>query len=93
MSNIKSRLKVPPPAPFMADFVPFSQLWNGASAPYPSEHSARWALRKLQVELAQAQAVALHRNMLLVHLAKFEAVAQSAALKAFSIRAISGNCE
>lgn len=87
MSTITSKLKGVPAVPFMADFVPLKQLWEGASAPYPSEYSARWALRKLRAELAQTQAVALHRNNLLVHPARFAEVAQRAAIEAFSNKA------
>ena len=84
MSIIKS--KGTPAVPFMADFVPLEKLWEGANAPYPSEHSARWAVRKLRDELALAQAVALHRSRLMVHPQRFAQVAEKAAIAEFSNR-------
>ena len=87
MSMIKSKVKGVPAVPFMADFVPLNQLWAGANPPYPSEFSARWAVRKLRDELARAQAVALHRSRLMVHPQRFAQVAEKAALKEFSVRA------
>ena len=86
MSTIKSKIKGAPSVPFMADFVPLEQLWEGTNAPYPSEHSARWALRKLRDDLAQAQAVALHRSRLLVHPVRFAEVAEKAAIAEFANR-------
>ncbi len=85
MSVIKS--KGMPGVPFMAEFQPLKSLWDGQNAPYPSEHSARWALRKLRDDLAQAQAVALHRSRLMVHPQRFAQVAEKAALAEFSNRA------
>lgn len=87
MAIIKSKTKGGPTAPFMADFVPLSQLWEGAGAAYPSEYSARWAMRNLREDLAKAQAVALHRNRLMIHPQRFAQVAERAALADFSSRA------
>lgn len=87
MSIIKGKLKGAPSVPFMADFVPLQTLWEGTNAPYPSENSARWAMRKLRDQLARAQAVALHRSRLLVHPQRFAAVAEQAAIAEFSNRA------
>ena len=86
MLNIKSRAKGSPSAPFMADFLPLNSLWEGNQAPYPSEHSARWAMRKLRPELASAQAVAVHRSRILVHPQRFAAVAERAAIAQFCDR-------
>lgn len=86
MLIIKSKVKGVPSAPFMADFQPLKSLWDGANAPYPSEYSARWAVRKLRDELAQAQAVALHRSRLMVHPQRFAEVAERAAIAEFSSR-------
>ena len=85
MLIIKS--KGAPGVPFMAEFKPLKSLWEGANAPYPSEYSARWAVRKLRDDLAKAQAVALHRSRLMVHPQRFAAVAEKAALAEFSNRA------
>ena len=90
MSTIKGKVKGAPAVPFMADFVPLEKLWDGPQAPYPSEYSARWAVRKLRTELAQAQAVALHRSRLMVHPQRFAQVAQDAAIDEFSRRASHG---
>ena len=90
MSIIKSRIKGGASVPFMADFVPLEKLWDGPNAPYPSEYSARWAVRKLRDELAKAQAVALHRSRLMVHPQRFAQVAQDAAIDEFSRRASHG---
>jgi hypothetical protein len=91
MSTIKSKVKGTAAVPFMADFVPLEQLWEGTNAPYPSEHSARWAVRKLRDELAKAQAVALHRSRLMVHPQRFALVAEQAAIAEFSNRLLSNS--
>ena len=89
MSTIKSKVKGAPAVPFMADFVPLEKLWEGANAPYPSEHSARWAVRNLRDDLVTAQAVALPRSRLLVHPQRFAQVAEQAAIADFSNRSLS----
>lgn len=82
MSSIK--IKGGQPVPFMADFLPLKSLWDGPAAPYPSEFAARWAIRKMRLELAEARAVAMHRNRLMVHPQRFAAVAEDAAVQQFS---------
>jgi hypothetical protein len=69
---------------FMAEFVPFECLWEGADAPYNSEFAARWAIRKMRPELAAAKAVAKHRNRLMVHPQRFAVVAENAAIQQFA---------
>lgn len=71
----------------MVDFVPLNNLWEGADAPYPSEFSARWAVRKLRDDLAREQAVAVHCSRLMIHPQRFAQVAERAALAEFSSRA------
>ena len=44
----------------LAGFLPKSALWLGDDAPFPSQASAEWALRRHRVELKRAQAVAMH---------------------------------
>lgn len=88
MASIKSRIRGAPSVPFMAEFQPLRSLWDGANAPYPSEYSARWAVRKLRNQLAEAQAVAVHRSCLMVHPQRFAQVAQQAAIEEFSRRSI-----
>lgn len=83
MSIITTKAKGSPSAPFMAEFLPLNSLWEGSQAPYPSEHSARWALRKLRNELASAQAVAVHRRRIMVHPQRFAEVAEQFAITEF----------
>lgn len=47
-----------------ADFQPLRTLWEGEAAPYPSEQSARWAIRQLNARLSAVGALGLHRGML-----------------------------
>lgn len=82
MSSIK--IKGGQSVPFMAEFLPLKNLWDGPEAPYPSEFAARWAIRKMRLELAEACAVAMHRNRLMVHPQRFAAVAENAAVQQFS---------
>jgi hypothetical protein len=86
MSIIKSKTRGVQATPFMADFQPLRALWEGANAPYPSEHSARWELRKLRDQLVQHQAVALHRGRTLIHPTRFAEVAEKAAIEQFANR-------
>lgn len=72
--------------PVLAEFQPMRSLWEGSPALYPSQSSARWELRKLRAELAQAQAVALHRGRILVHPQRFVEVVERAALAGFADR-------
>lgn len=82
MSSIK--IKGGQSVPFLADFLPLKSLWDSPAAPYPSEFAARWAIRKMRNELAEARAVAMHRNRLMVHPQRFAAVAEDAAVQQFS---------
>lgn len=67
---------------FMTDFEPLAVLWNGENAPFPSEVSARWAMRQLRSQLAQAGALAVHRGRIFVRLQSFTEVAQRMAIEA-----------
>lgn len=64
-----------------AEFQPLRTLWEGPDAPYPSEQSARWAIRQLDGRLAQVGALGLHRGMLYVHMAKFVVLARQHAIE------------
>jgi hypothetical protein len=64
-----------------ADFHPLRTLWAGEAAPYPSEQSARWAIRQLDARLAAVGALALHRGMLFVHRQKLVEVAREHAIQ------------
>jgi hypothetical protein len=85
MSIIKSNIEGVPAVPFMADFEPAKSLWDGPCAPYPSEFSARWALRKLREKLVKEQALAMHRGRLMIHRRRFAEVAERVAIEEFSI--------
>lgn len=87
MTASKEAARAEPPPAFLADYKPFSTLWQGDAALYPSEQSARWAVRTLGAELAKAQAVAIHRRALLVHPERFAKVAGDVALARFQRRA------
>jgi hypothetical protein len=87
MSGLKSKVKVAPAVPFLVEFKPLHCLWEGPQAPYPSEHSARWALRKLHGKLGLAEAVAIHRGSLYIHPERFARVAEQAAIMEFSAKA------
>ena len=71
---------------FLPEFQPLSALWEGTDPPYPSEFSARWALRKMRTPLAQASAVAIHRGRVFVHPQRFADVAEKDAIAAFTGR-------
>lgn len=75
-----------PAVPLMPEWRPICALWDGSDAPYPSEHSARWDLRKLQGALAQAQALAIHRGRIYVHPERFARVKELAAVDSFAQR-------
>jgi hypothetical protein len=70
----------------MAEFQPFGVLWGDANAPYPSEPSARWAIKKLRAELVEAQAIAYHCGALMIHPHRFAQVAELAAIREASNR-------
>lgn len=78
-----SKIKGAPAVPFMPEFKPLASLWTGPGAPYPSEFSARWAVRKHREELARAQAMAVHRSRLMVHPVRFAQVLEQANIAAF----------
>lgn len=70
------------PATILRDFKPLSSLWEGEGAPYPSEASARWALRQLKATLAQSDALAIHRGRLLIHIERFVRIVEQRAIAA-----------
>lgn len=69
-----------PAISFLQGYLPLSALWEGDEAPYPSEASARWAIRRLRRELAEASAIALHRGRTLVHLERLKCLVEQDAL-------------
>lgn len=88
--SLKSRKSAGLQAPFLAEFKPLNALWEGQDPPYPSEHSARWAMRKMRLPLADARAVAIHRNRIYVHPHRFAQVAEQEALNSYDARAQAG---
>jgi hypothetical protein len=75
-------------APALAGFEPLQQLWEGSQPIYPSEGSARWALRKLRAALIEAQAMGSHRGRLMFHRQRFAKVAEQAALNDYALRSV-----
>lgn len=84
--NVSSNsIQSPPAAPeprlqFLPGFKLMSWLWEGPDAIYPSEHAARWQIRRMREQLIAAQALASHGGRLLVHPQRFIDVAQAAAM-------------
>lgn len=70
-----------PPFSILPGFVPKSALWEGQGAPFPSQSSAEWALRRHRVELKQEQALAMYRGRCLVHPERLSAVIERDALR------------
>lgn len=69
----------------LSGFVPLAALWEGVdeSPPlFPSEPSARWFSRVHREELVNAQAIARHRRLILVHPERFARVVEKVALDA-----------
>lgn len=75
--------------PIFGEFYPLETLWaEDASEPiFASEAAARWFLRNNKLALAEAQAIAIHTGRILVHTARFNAVAQAVALRNAASRA------
>ncbi len=74
------------PYEFLPGFKPLTVLWEGDSPAYPSEQAARWAVRRLQSDLAKAEAVAIHRRQLMVHPERFFEVVGREAITRFQKR-------
>lgn len=74
-----------PARPFsiLPGFVHKSALWQGEGAPFPSQSSAEWALRRHRVQLKQVQALAMYRGRCLVHPERLSAVIERDALRAY----------
>lgn len=71
----------------LPQYVPIRTLWEGPSAPYRSEQSARWQLRQHRAELAAASALAYDRGRLLVDPALFVSVIERRCIEAAQRRA------
>jgi hypothetical protein len=67
-------------------FVPMRALWSGESPLYPTEPAARWAVHRMRRELAEANAVALHRRRTFIHPERFATVVERRALNQFRER-------
>jgi hypothetical protein len=65
---------VMPTITLFQDFVPLSVLWEGPSAPFPSEHAARFTCGKLRKQLTDSQAMATHLGRLIIHPQRFISV-------------------
>ena len=87
MTAVKRKTKAAPAIPFLEGFFPFRQLYEGRQPLHDSEQSARWWVRKHKGQLVQAQAVALHRGALMVHLERYAKLAEQEAFAQFAKRA------
>jgi hypothetical protein len=85
----RARKRAAAPGFQLGEFQPLASLWTGDAAPYPSEQSARWELRTLRRELAEAGALALHRGRLFVHPQRLAAVLERAAVERVRARVAS----
>jgi len=77
----------------LPDFQSIHVLWRGSNPPFPSEQSARWQLRELRPQLAEAGALAIFRGRYFVHPARFVEVIQRVAIEAARARAKSESAE
>jgi hypothetical protein len=71
----------------LSRYVPIRSLWEGPSAPYRSEQSARWQLRQHRAELAAASALAYDRGRLLVDPDLFVTIIERRCIEAAQRRA------
>ena len=51
----------------LPEFAPLDVLWSGPAPAFPSEQSARWAVRQHQRALAEGNALARLRGRIFVH--------------------------
>jgi hypothetical protein len=72
-------------APF-AGWRPVSDLWQ--SGAFPSEQSARWAIRRHKCALYQAQALVLYRGVLMYEPSRFKETVEQRELAASAQRAV-----
>ena len=86
MSDTKKAPAADQSPAILPGFKPPSVLWVGPQAPYESEQAVRWAMRRLQAELARAEAVAVHRRQLMVHPQRFCEVVSRDAITRFQKR-------
>lgn len=70
----------------LPEFAPLEVLWTGSKPAYPSEPSARWAVRQHRKALIEGSALALSRGRLLVHPARFAQVIETESIKAIRQR-------
>lgn len=68
-------------------FRPFEEMWSGTTPLYRSKAMARWAIRVLRRELADAEAMAIFRGHLYYHPERVAEVIQRDALARFRRRA------
>jgi hypothetical protein len=67
-------------------FDPIHLLWDGQPAAFPSENSARWAIRQQRQALIDAGALALHMGRTFVHRERLAKVMREQALEAYKQR-------
>lgn len=73
-------------AQLLPGFVALPVLWQGEAPPFPSEDSARWALKHQRKALMDANALALHRGRIFVHRARLLDILRNRAIEAYKMR-------
>jgi hypothetical protein len=86
MGTLVSTDQAPPSWEVLPGFDPLHQMWEGAQPPFPSENSARWAIRQHRAALIDAGALALHMGRTFVHRERLLEVLRLRALAAYKER-------
>jgi hypothetical protein len=71
-------------------FDPIHRLWDCEPSAFPSENSARWAIRQHRQALIDAGALALHMGRTFVHRERMAKVMHDQALQAYKQRHTGG---
>lgn len=71
-------------------FRPLQDMWSGPNPLYPSETAARWAIRTLRPQLADAEAMAVLGRDLYYHPERVAGVVSRDALERFRRRGSGG---
>lgn len=84
--NAKNARKRENSLSILPGFTPLDALWAGNRPAYPSEQSARWAVRTHRRALTDAGALALLRGRIFVHPERFSQVMEAEAIGAMRRR-------
>jgi len=85
MATQQARKRVPA-VEILVEFRTLDVLWSGSNPPYPSEQSARWAVRMHRAALVESRALALSRGRVFVHPERFSSVIETQAIEAMRRR-------